>query len=46
LLENFRTLVELQEGVRCAPPLRGPAEGALAEAYRSAGLDRIAEGGG
>lgn len=39
LLENFRTLVELQEGVRCVPPRRGPAEGALREAYRSAGLE-------
>jgi N-acetylglucosamine kinase-like BadF-type ATPase len=38
LLENFRTLVELHEGVRCSPPRRGPAEGALREAYRSAGL--------
>ena len=46
LLENFRTLVELQEGVRCGAPLHGPAEGALCEAYRSAGLDRIVEGGG
>ena len=40
LLESFRALVELEEGVRCGPPLRGPAEGALYEAYRSAGLDR------
>ena len=40
LLESFRTLVELEEGVRCGPPLHGPAEGALYEAYRSAGLDR------
>ena len=30
LLEKFRTLVELQDGVRCGPPRRGPAEGALA----------------
>ncbi len=45
VLENFRTMVELQEGVRCGAPLRGPAEGALCEAYRSAGLDRIAGGG-
>ena len=41
LLESFRTLVELQDGVRCGAPRRGPAEGALREAYRSAGLDRI-----
>ena len=38
VLENFRMLVELQEGVRCGPPLHGPAEGALLEAYRAAGL--------
>jgi N-acetylglucosamine kinase-like BadF-type ATPase len=45
LLENFRRLVELQEGVRCGPPWRGPAEGALREAYRSAGLEqRIGKG--
>jgi N-acetylglucosamine kinase-like BadF-type ATPase len=38
LLEAFRTLVESREGVRCGPPRRGPAEGALREAYRSVGL--------
>jgi N-acetylglucosamine kinase len=38
LLERFRTLVELDGACRCGPPLRGPAEGALAEAYRSAGI--------
>jgi N-acetylglucosamine kinase-like BadF-type ATPase len=38
LLEQFRTLVELQEGVRCGPPRHGPAEGALLEAYRAAEL--------
>jgi N-acetylglucosamine kinase len=38
LLETFRTLVELHDGVRCGPPRHGPAEGALLEAYRSAGL--------
>jgi N-acetylglucosamine kinase-like BadF-type ATPase len=38
LLERFETLVELEEGARCGSPLRGPAEGALLEAYRSAGL--------
>jgi N-acetylglucosamine kinase len=38
LLERFRTLVELEEGCRCVPPKRGPAEGALLEAYRSAGI--------
>jgi N-acetylglucosamine kinase-like BadF-type ATPase len=31
LLERFRLLVELEEGVRCVAPLRGPAEGALRE---------------
>lgn len=35
LLERFRLLVELEEGVRCIAPLRGPAEGALREAIRS-----------
>jgi N-acetylglucosamine kinase-like BadF-type ATPase len=44
LLENFRTLVELQAGVRCGPPRRGPAVGALREAYRSVGLQ--SDGGG
>jgi len=38
LLERFRLLVELAEGVRCGPPRYGPAEGALLEAYRAAGL--------
>ena len=38
LLEHFRTLIELEEGVHCGPPLHGPAEGALLEAYRAAGL--------
>jgi N-acetylglucosamine kinase-like BadF-type ATPase len=36
LLERFRTLVELDGITRCGPPLRGPAEGALLEAYRAA----------
>ena len=39
LLERFRLLVEMEEGNRCNPPLHGPAEGALLEAYRSVGLD-------
>ena len=38
LLERFRMLVELDGVTRCGPPLQGPAEGALLEAYRSAGL--------
>jgi N-acetylglucosamine kinase-like BadF-type ATPase len=46
LLESFRTLVESQEGVLCGPPRRGPAEGALREAYRSAGLEMRIQGGG
>ena len=37
VLERFRMLVELDEATRCGPPLRGPAEGALLEAYRAAG---------
>jgi N-acetylglucosamine kinase-like BadF-type ATPase len=39
LLESFRTLVESHGAVRCGPPRRGPAEGALREAYRSVGLE-------
>jgi N-acetylglucosamine kinase len=39
LLERFRTLIELEGGSRCGPPLHGPAEGALLEAWRAAGLD-------
>lgn len=45
LREGFRTLVELKEGVRCGPPWKGPAEGALREAYRSVGLEEAIEGG-
>jgi N-acetylglucosamine kinase len=36
LLERFRLLVELGGATRCSPPLRGPAEGALLEAIRTA----------
>jgi N-acetylglucosamine kinase-like BadF-type ATPase len=39
LRERFRMLVEIETGIRCGPPLHGPAEGALLEAYRAAGLD-------
>jgi N-acetylglucosamine kinase len=46
LLESFRTLVESEEGVRCGPPRRGPAEGALREAYRSVGLEMSVESSG
>jgi len=38
LLERFRMLVELDGATQCGPPRRGPAEGALLEAYRAAGL--------
>jgi N-acetylglucosamine kinase-like BadF-type ATPase len=41
VLERFRMLVELEDGVRCIAPQRGPAQGALLEAYRSAGLRAI-----
>jgi len=36
--ERFRMLVELDDGNRCGPPRRGPAEGALMEAYSAAAL--------
>jgi N-acetylglucosamine kinase len=39
LLERFRSLMELGQGSRVSPPRYGPAEGALLEAYRSAGLE-------
>jgi N-acetylglucosamine kinase-like BadF-type ATPase len=38
LLERFRMLVELDGSMTCSPPLHGPAEGALLDAYRAAGL--------
>jgi N-acetylglucosamine kinase-like BadF-type ATPase len=38
VLERFRMLVELEDGIRCIAPKRGPAEGALLEAWRSAGI--------
>lgn len=38
LLERFRSLVELESGVRCVAPRYGPVEGALLEAYREGGL--------
>jgi N-acetylglucosamine kinase-like BadF-type ATPase len=38
LLERYRLLVELEEGVQCRPPVYGPAAGALLEAYRACGL--------
>ena len=39
LRERFRALVELENGNHCGPPRHGPAEGALLEAYRAAGLE-------
>jgi N-acetylglucosamine kinase-like BadF-type ATPase len=39
LLERFRLLVEFEDGNQCHPPIHGPAEGALLEAYRSEGLN-------
>ncbi|HYW44381.1 MAG TPA: BadF/BadG/BcrA/BcrD ATPase family protein [Bryobacteraceae bacterium] len=39
VLERFRLLVEMEAGNRCGPPRRGPAEGALLEAWRAGGLD-------
>ena len=38
LLERFRMLVEMEEGNRVAPPVYGPAAGALLEAYRMVGI--------
>jgi N-acetylglucosamine kinase-like BadF-type ATPase len=38
LLDRFRLLVEMEPGNCCGAPLRTPAEGALLEAYRAAGL--------
>jgi N-acetylglucosamine kinase len=41
VLERFQTLVEMDGVTRCGPPLYGPAEGALREAYRSAGVGSL-----
>ena len=38
VLERFRLLIELESGNRCGPPKHSPAEGALLESYRAAGL--------
>lgn len=38
LLARFRMLVELEEGNRVIAPLHSPAEGALLQAYRAAGI--------
>ena len=39
LLERFRMLVELEDGIHVSAPLHNPAEGALLEAYRTAGVE-------
>ena len=38
VMERFRLLVEMQDGARLIAPRFGPAEGALLEAYRAAGV--------
>lgn len=38
LMERFRSLIEMDEMNRLAPPVYGPAAGALLEAYRIAGI--------
>ena len=38
LLERYRQIVELEDGVRCQAPRYSPAAGALLEAYRASGL--------
>jgi N-acetylglucosamine kinase-like BadF-type ATPase len=41
VLQRFRMLSELEEGVLCIAPKHGPAEGALIEAYHSAGMKPV-----
>jgi len=41
LLGRFRAWTSAEAGVRVTPPLFGPAEGALLEAYRAAGLGGV-----
>jgi len=41
VLERFRMLLELEDGVRCIAPKHGPPEGALLEAYRSVGVNPV-----
>jgi N-acetylglucosamine kinase len=43
--ETFRAQVESQDGVRCIASRRSPAEGALREAYRSAGVELSVDSG-
>ena len=38
VLERFREAIEAQAGNQLAPPVYGPAAGALLEAYRAAGI--------
>jgi N-acetylglucosamine kinase-like BadF-type ATPase len=38
LLSRFRSLLEIDEANVCAPPVYGPAAGALLEAYRNTGV--------
>jgi N-acetylglucosamine kinase-like BadF-type ATPase len=38
LLERYRQIVELEDGVRCAPPRYSPVAGALLEAYRATSI--------
>lgn len=44
LLAYYRMLVAAEDGVEPAPPIYGPAAGALLEAYRAAGLRPRLEG--
>jgi N-acetylglucosamine kinase-like BadF-type ATPase len=41
LLGRFRAWTTAEAGVRVTPPVLGPAEGALLEAYRAAGLGAV-----
>jgi N-acetylglucosamine kinase-like BadF-type ATPase len=41
VLERFRMLVELEDGIRVEAPRFPPAAGALIEAYRAAGLEAL-----
>jgi N-acetylglucosamine kinase-like BadF-type ATPase len=44
LLERFREVLELSDGVRVIAPVYGPAAGALIEAYRAVGLPAAISG--
>jgi N-acetylglucosamine kinase-like BadF-type ATPase len=43
VLERFRMLAELEDGIRVEAPRYSPAAGALIQAYRSAGLEILPE---